>query len=278
MTFVKAVPRALLAFVAIAVIQVVAGRIVPMRPVAIPNLALWMFLNLAVTVAALTPVAARAEWQGWRLGAAVAAIPPAIFSINLIESLVFLPNTNLEWGKIFLFTLVSAVLSVPVWALLFGGRKHAAEGHYRPIRSQSSGELAWKFIVCDLLYVFLYFAVGAIIFPYVKDFYATQRLPSQGAIAALQFFVRAPMFILLALTLTRMLGMPRRSGALVVGLVFTLLTGAAPLLIPNSVFPDSVRWAHFCEVTSEMFIFGAVVAWLWGPSKPAQSPALQQVA
>jgi hypothetical protein len=208
----------------------------------------------------------------------VSAIPLAIFSINLIESLVFLPNTNLEWGKIFLYTLVSAALSVPVWALLFGRRKDVTNDHYRPIHSQSRGELAWKFVVSDLLYVVLYFAVGAIIFPYVKDFYATQRLPSPGAITALQFFVRAPMFILLALALTRMLSLPKLSGALAVGLVFTLLTGAAPLLIPNSVFPDSVRWAHFCEVTSEMFIFGAVVAWLWGPPQMAHSPALRQAA
>jgi hypothetical protein len=265
MTFSKLIPRAVLAFVAIAITQVVAGMIVPMQPVSVPHLALWMLLNLAITVAALSVVAARAEWRGWRLGVAMSTIPLIIFSINLIEALVFLPNTQLEWGKIFLYTLVSAVLSVPVWALLFGGRKDAAEDHYRPIRSQSSGELAWKFLLCDLLYVFLYFAVGAIIFPYVKDFYATQRLPSNGA-------------ILLALALTRMLGLPRVGGALVVGLVFTLLTGAAPLLIPNSVFPDSVRWAHFCEVTSEMFVFGAAVAWLWGPSKPAESPALQQVA
>jgi hypothetical protein len=278
MTFSSTIPRALLAFVATAVIQMVAGMIVSMKPVAVPHLALWMLLNLAVTVAALSVVAARAEWQGWRLGAAVPAIPLAIFSINLIEALVFLPNTNLEWGRIFLYTLVSAILGVPVWALLFGRRKDASEDHYRPIRSQSRGELVWKFVLCALLYVFLYFSVGAIVFPFVKDFYATQRLPSAGTIAALQFFVRAPLFILLVLALTRMLGLPRLSGALVVGLVFTLLTGVAPLLAPNPVFPDSVRWAHFCEVTSEMFVFGAVVAWLWGPSKLAHSPALQPAA
>ena len=133
-------------------------------------------------------------------------------------------------------------------------------------------------MLCDLLYVFLYFAVGAMIFPYVKDFYATQRLPSNGAIAALQFFVRGPLFILLALAITRMLGLPRRSGALAVGLVFTLLTGVAILLVPNPVFPDTVRWAHFCEVSSEQFVFGAVVAWLWGPQTMAHTPALQQAA
>jgi hypothetical protein len=278
MTFSKAIPRALLAFVAIAIIQAVAGIIVPMKPVAVPHLALWILLNVAVTVAALSVIAARAEWQGWRLGAAVSAIPLVIFSINLIEALVFLPNTNLEWGKIFVYMLVAAVLGVPVWAFLFGRRKNASRDHYRPIHSQSRGELVWKFVLCALLYVFLYFAVGAIIFPYVKDFYATQRLPSVGVIAALQFFVRAPMFILLALAMTRMLGMPRLSGALVVGLVFTLLTGTAPLLTPNPVFPDSVRWAHFCEVTSEMFVFGAAVAWLWGPPPLAHAPALRQAA
>jgi hypothetical protein len=278
MKFSKLVPRALLAFVAIAIIQVLAGMIVPMKPVLIPYFALWMLASLAVTVAALSAVAARAEWHGWRLGAAVSAMPLAIFSINLIEALVFLPNTQLEWGRISLYTLVTAVLSVPVWAFLFGRRQDAVADHYRPIRSQSRGELLWKFVLCDLLYVFLYFAVGAMIFPYVKDFYATQRLPSNGAIAALQLFVRGPLFILLALAITRMLGLPRRSGAFAVGLVFTLLTGVATLLVPNPVFPDTVRWAHFCEVTSEMFVFGAVVAWLWGPPNMARSPALQQAA
>ena len=189
MTFSQTIPRALLAFVAIAIAQVVAGIIVPMKPVAIPHLALWMLINLAITVAALAPVAARAEWQGWRLGAAVAAIPLAVFAINLIEGVVFLPNTSIEWGKIFLYMLVSALLCVPVWAYLFK-RKDAAGDHYHPIRSQSRGELVWKFVVCDLLYLFLYFAVGAIIFPYVKDFYATQRLPSKEALSALQLFVR----------------------------------------------------------------------------------------
>ena len=277
MTYSQTVPRALLAFVAIAIVQVVAGMIVPMKPVAVPHLALWMLLTLAITVAAQAPLAARSEWLGWRLGAAVAAIPLAVFAINLIEALVFLPNTSLEWGKIFLYMAVTALLCVPVWAFLFR-RKDVSGNHYHPIRSQSRGELVWKFIVCDLLYLFLYFAVGAIIFPYVKDFYATQRLPSTASISALQLVVRGPMFIFLALALTRILGLPRLNGALVVGLVFTILTGAAPLLIPNPVFPDTVRWAHFCEVTSEMFIFGAAVAWLWGPPTPAQAPALRQVA
>lgn len=278
MTFSKVILRGLLAFVAICVVQVVAGMLVPMKPVAVPHLLLWMLLTTAVTVAAQSMLAARTDRRGWLLGAEVAAIPLVVFCIDLIDGVVFLPNAGIDWGRIFLYTLLSTVLSVPVWTLLFGMRKDGPPTHYQPIRAQSRGERVWKFGLCDLTYLFLYFAAGTIIFPCVKDYYATQHLPSTGNLVALQFLVRGPMFVLLALALTRMLGLPRTSGALIVGVVFTLLTGVAPLLTPNSYFPDVVRWAHFCEVTSENFVFAAVVAWLWGPPKLAQPQALQEAA
>jgi hypothetical protein len=223
-------------------------------------------------------VAARTDKRGWLLGAEIAAIPLAVFSIDLIEGVVFLPNIGLNWGRLLLYMLVSAILAIPVWMLLFGMRKDDAPAHYGPIRAKSRGERAWKFALCDLTYLFLYFVAGTIIFPYVKDFYATQHLPAIGSIVALQLFVRGPLFVLLALALTRMLGLPRMSGALAAGVVFALLTGVAPLLMPNPFFPDAVRWVHFAEVTSENFVFAVVVAWLWGPPKLAQPQALRQAA
>jgi hypothetical protein len=133
-------------------------------------------------------------------------------------------------------------------------------------------------VVSDFAYLFLYFGTGMIIFPFVKNFYATQHLPSAVSIAALQLLVRGPVFVLVCLSLTRMLGLPRLQGALAVGLMFTLLSGVAPLLMPNPFFPDSVRWVHFCEVVSENFVFGAIVAWLWGrpEPKPARIGAMQR--
>src|ERR1700730_16747097 len=59
---------------------------------------------------------------------------------------------------------------------------------------------------------------------------------------------------------------------------FTFLSGVAPLLMPNPFFPDSVRWVHFCEVTSENFVFGVIVAWLWGKPTLAGSRLLHQAA
>jgi hypothetical protein len=160
--------------------------------------------------------------------------------------------------------------------LLFGRRDDATQEHYHPIQAKSRGERAWKFVVSDFTYLFLYFGTGMIIFPYVKDFYATQHVPPMGTIAALQLLVRGPVFVLICLGLTRMLGLPRLKGALTVGLVFTLVSGVAPLLMPNPFFPDAVRWVHFGEVTSENFVFGAIVAWLWGQPQLAHAQMVHQ--
>jgi hypothetical protein len=234
----------------------------------------WMLLTNAVTIAALSVVAVRAEWRGWRLGFSVALIPLAVVVINGIEGIAFLKNLPIEWPRIFLTSAITALLSAPVWMLLFGSRHDTPAEHFHPIASKPLGERAWKLVASDLTYLLLYFAAGILIFPYVRSFYATQTLPSTGTIVGLQLLVRGPLFILLCLLLTRMLGMPRLSGALAVGLLFTVLSGIAPLLMPNPYLPDAVRWVHFCEVVSENFIFGAMVAWLWGQPKVVESPAL----
>lgn len=78
------------------------------------------------------------------------------------------------------------------------------------------------------------------------------------------------MFILVCLTLLRMFRLPHWSGALAVGLAFTFISGVANLIMPNGIFPEQVRWAHFYEVSSSNFVFGFVVGWLWGHVQPVR--------
>jgi hypothetical protein len=284
--FSNVIVRVVAVFIAVSVLQLVAGAvaalIIPVKTPLPPNLMRhflqWMFLTNAVTILALSPLAVRSEWRGWKLGAAVAAIPAVIAILNGIEGSIFLKNAHIEWPRILLTTIIAAVLSVPMWMLLFGRRADQPHEHFHPIASKSRVERAWKFALSDFSYLFLYYTAGMIIFPFVKAFYATQQLPSPGTIIALQLLLRGPVFVLLCIGLTRMLGLPRVSGALAVGLLFTLLSGVAPLLMPNPYFPDSVRWTHFCEVTSSNFVFGAIVAWLWGQRKPVASQVLAQAA
>jgi hypothetical protein len=72
-----------------------------------------MLLTNAVTIAALSAVALRPEWRGWRLDFSVALIPLAIVVINGIEGIVFLKNLHVEWPRIFLTSAITAILSVP---------------------------------------------------------------------------------------------------------------------------------------------------------------------
>jgi hypothetical protein len=272
--------RALLAFAAITLIQTVAGTLMgaPTTAHQPEHFTQWILLSNALSVTALTLLSLRTDWRGWRLGAAVAAVPMIIYCTTAIEGTFFLTNSGINWPRFLVYTIVSAVLAAPVWTLLFGMRGDAPRQPYHPIQSKSRGERAWKFVVSDLTYSLLYLVAGTIIFPYVKDFYATQRLPPMSTILALQLLVRGPIFIVLCLLLVRMLGLPRLSGALAVGAVFALLSGVAPLLIPNPFLPDSARWVHLCEVSSSNFVFGAVVAWLWGRPTLTQPQALRQAA
>jgi hypothetical protein len=275
-----AILRGGLVFVAVCVIQGVAGTLTmaAVKVLQAPNAVYWTLLSNALVVASLVLVAVRSDWRGWRLAAALAGVPLAIGCLNGIEGVVFLTNVGMDWRRFFLYMIVSAILIMPVWMVLFGKRSDVAQPHFHPAASKSLEEMVWKFLVSDAAYVFFYLGAGTIVFPYVKDYYATQHLPAMGSLIALQLLVRGPIFIVICLALIRMLSLRGLRGALVVGLVFTLLSAVTPLLIPNPYLPDAVRWAHMCEVTSSNFLFGAMMAWLWGEPNPARGLALRQAA
>ncbi len=285
----NAILRILAVFVALFVVQALAGAVVALllpskavMPPLAPHFMQWMLVSNAITVAALSVLALRTEWRGWTLGAVLASIPFAITLIDGIEGVYFLPHSPIDWTSIFGQSALAAVLMIPVWMLLFGRRaavtRNVQQDHYHPIAAKSRGERAWKFVVCDVAYLLLYFTAGSIIWPYISDFYATQTLPPMSMILALELLFRGPAFIVLCLLLVRMLGLRRLSGALAAGVVFALLSGVAPLLIPNPYFPDVVRWAHFCETSSSNFVFAALVAWLWGQPKLVHAEAFAHAA
>ena len=276
----SAIWRSSLVFLAVCIIQSVAGALLlsNIKMPAAPHFMQWMLLANALVVASLAFVAYRSDLRGWRLGATMATIPFVIACVNLVEAVVFLTGFPMQWARLFGYFLGCAALVMPVWMLLLGKRFEASPEHFHPISSKPTGERIWKFVVSDIAYCFLYLTAGMIIFPWVKDFYATQHIPAMTTIIALQLLLRGPIFILMCLALVRILGLPRLGGAVAVGAVFTIVSGIAPLLTPNAFFPDSVRYAHMCEVTTSNFVFGAIVAWLWGQPTFAHAPALHQAA
>jgi hypothetical protein len=268
--------RTVLAFIALVTAQIIAGMAIPISFPGAQGAFAWVLLTDFLTVAILAYVALRADLRSWKLGAALAAIPCIIAVANFIEGAVFLGNSGLPWMRILLMTILTYLLAAPAWAWLFG-RRPAVEPHTNPFSERPSLEKLWRFALCDVSYFVLYYTAGTIIFPYVRDFYATQTLPSFPILLALQLLVRGPLLVVLCLLLLRLLGLPRLTGGLATGLIFALLTGVLPLLIPNPIFPDAVRWVHMAEVSSSNFVFGFLVAWLWHPS-PVEAIAIPKAA
>lgn len=269
MTTVRSILRLMLAWIAMLVAQMGVGMVVHVNSPSAPNAMKWMLLSNAITVAALWAAAMRSDWRNWKLLAALYLIPVAIATVNFVEGVIFLPNVPIDWRGAMMFTVLSLAVASLLWWLIYRSAP-VLEAESEPVPQRSFGQMAWRFVVCAVCYFVLYFAAGMIVFPFVRDFYATQHIPSMGQIAALQILLRGPVFVLVCLTLLRMVRLPRFAGALAVGLLFTLLSGVATLIVPNVAFPDAVRWAHFCEVTSSNFVFGFVVAWVWGQAQRVQ--------
>ncbi len=258
--------KVLVAGVALSVFQMIAAAIVPMKATMPPHTVAWLMAANFLTAAALVLVASRSEWRGWRLGVAISTIPIVLGLINMIEGAIFLTNSGIDWPSIIAHTVITYELAVPLWIVLFAKRGESRDETYDPVDSRPFNERLWKFAACDVSYPVLYFLAGTIIFPFVKDFYASQTLPPAGRLIAMQLLVRGPILVGLCLLVLRLLRLPRVSGALAVGVVLALLNGVTPLLIPNPYLPDPVRWAHLFEIASSNFVFGGIVGWLWGRS------------
>lgn len=255
--------RIVLAWIALLAAQMVAGMVIRVNSPAVPHVMQWLMVSDALIALALGVAALRSDWRDWRLARALFLIPAAITTVNMIEGVFFLTNSHIDWRNTIALTVAGYLIASILWWMIFRGAPVAnAAGFELPHRS--IGQMAGRFVLCAVCYLFLYYLAGMIIFPYVRDFYATQTIPPASQIIPMQLLLRGPVFILVCLTLLRMFRMTGVAGALAVGLAFTVLSGVATLIIPNPYFPDHVRWAHFCEVTSSNFAFGCVVAWVWG--------------
>ncbi len=269
--------RLVVAGIGLIVAQMIAGMLIPMKQVAMPPHALaWMALSDFLIAGALGFAAFRSNWRGWRLAMTLSGIALAITIVNLIEGVFFLASAGIEWRKVMAIMVVTYLLALPMWWLIFGRRPVRSEDHMVAAKGVSGA--IWRFVVSDISYFVLYMVAGLIIFPYVRSFYATQHLPAAGEVAGMQLLIRGPVFVIVCLALTHMIRLPRLGRAFMVGAVFTVLTGVAPLITPNPYFPDAVRWVHFGEVTSSNFVFSVLVAWLWGTERAALQKAEKAAA
>ena len=222
---------------------------------------LYVLLNLAVLCVAARVSAA----SGWRLVLMLFAAGLIVGSLNsMIEAVFF---GVLAPGQAVIATVPAAIVFAtlsPVAVLLSGRWSKGAEAP-----PETGGFTPVAVVGVVIAYELLYWGAGMIVFPYVQHFYASRSLPPVYAVAAMQV-VRALNF---AGAVYPLLRNGLRSAPLVLGLVFAVIGGVAPLLPDNPYMPADIRLYHGIEVTVSNFIFGLAVGLLFNrrPAIPAQA-------
>jgi hypothetical protein len=117
-------------------------------------------------------------------------------------------------------------------------------GEFRAIDLRGAVEsgIAAEGIRCSFTAAYFVDLSGAVTFPFVNELYATKTLP--------------PLSAVLACSWSGLLDMsyawlwPRLAPGLVLGLVYAVVGGVAPLLADSNVYtPREVRMAHLIEMT-----------------------------
>lgn len=236
-----------------------------------------LFICLLQTVALAYPII-RSRWRG---GPLVATIFVLFFGnvtfMSQIESLVYLSN-KMPPGMLsglFLMGLFNAAVFSPIIVLTLGRWKRAAgTDELNPRLRMSWQNWAWKLpagaaVMLALYYLFGYFVAWKN--PVVRDYYggtdpgtflAQMRSIFRDTpwMVPLQF-LRALLWVLLALPVIRMMRGRWWEAGLAVSLLFTV--PVIYLLYPNPMMPDAVRMAHLIETAPYQFLFGWFVAWLF---------------
>lgn len=225
----------------------------------------WGMMTLALALAARS-----VRVSGHSLKIALPTLAFGVGSINpLIEAVVFgvMPIADVPTAMAVNLVVFSGLSLAAIAAL---GKWHPSTQVFSAPRLT-----LLRLVAAAACYTLLYLAAGMAVFPFVKDFYATKTLPAISTLVGLQL-VRGLLYVLYAWPWLR-LG-PRNAG-LILGAVYAVLGGVAPLIVDdNTYMPYNVRMAHLVEVGISNFVFGLVVGKLFDRCSQAVRKQLRHSA
>ncbi|MCF8358921.1 MAG: hypothetical protein K9H26_09200 [Prolixibacteraceae bacterium] len=144
----------------------------------------------------------------------------------------------------------------------------------KPIILVKLNTILGKVALLAVIYVFIYFLFGYFVawqFADLRAFYlGTPEKESFFRVMAGNFqnshiipfqFLRGVLFATFILPVVLMFRNKRRE--LLISLILIYTTTAIVLIIPNFLFPDTVRWAHFIEMMTSMTVFSIISWFIW---------------
>jgi len=215
---------------------------------------LYLLLNFAV----LWLVARSSTATGWVLTAMLLLLGFVVGSANnLLEAVVYgVLSLRQALAASVPAAIVFAILS-PLAVLLAGRWKNGSE-------AEAAGVTPMTLLIVVAAYEVLYWTAGTLVYPYIAHFYATKTIPPVYEVASLQI-VRSLIFFAAGYPLLKS-GL--RSAPLVMGLVYGVVGGIAPLLPDNPYMPADIRFYHGIETSVSNFLFGLIVGYLFTRARP----------
>jgi len=132
--------------------------------------------------------------------------------------------------------------------------------------------LLWRVVSGVATFILCYFVAGAIIFPFVREYYNVRVMPPMSAIASMQV-LRALALMVVAYPVVR--AMPcRKHARIALAIALPVIGGIAPLLPDNPLMPPLVRFVHACEITPYYALYGFLLA-TWFGRREGRSEEIQ---
>lgn len=225
----------------------------------------WMFLSNFMIVLLIGFLVRNNAQSGWKLALNLFLITFIIGHFNiLIEAYIFNVTDRYQTFILIVKGLLLVIITSPLLVYLFGKWKDVyVKLFFKP---KSILQWTWRIVAGNLLYLFFYLMAGFVlvnIYPQLMDFYA-DKIPPFALMINTQFF-RAILFMFVALIIIRNTNLSLFKRALLVGGVFSIFGGIAPLIMPGDEFmPGYVRFGHAFEVGISNFLYGIILVYLIG--------------
>lgn len=224
----------------------------------------WKLLSNILILIALGYYITNSNLNGIKLALSAFVIFYGIGYFNILdEALLFNVTDTRETISIMIKGFIVALMVSPFFVYLLG--KWTSKSIDLKFKSRPILGWIWRIILCDILYLLFYIIAGLIlqkVYPELMDFYK-DKIPSHALIINTQFF-RGFVFVGIAILILRTLNLSLTKKAVLIGLIFSILGGIAPLIPPNEFMPAYVRFGHGFEVGISNFLYGLVIGLILG--------------
>ncbi len=218
----------------------------------------WVLLANTLLVLSLACYVVNSSLHTTKLWLTTSLIFYIIGNFNiLIEAWVFNVTDRTQTLHELIIGIPYCILASLLITYIFSGWK--VNPNEKPIFEYRT-PIRWglKILGANFLYFLFYIIAGMILQATVTRFneYYGDKLPDFVDIIITNMFFRGFVFVAIAILIDRTVQLTALKKALLVGGIFSILGGIAPLIIPNELMPPFIRIAHGFEVGISNFLFG----------------------